>query len=458
MNYSETIVAQATPPGHGGISILRISGKKAATVAIHVLGKLPSPRLANYLSFRDIDGKTIDQGITIWFPAPNSFTGEDTLELHSHGSPIVIEMLLKCITKIPGVRFAKPGEFSERAFINDKIDLAQAEAIVDLINASSEQVARSALKSLQGRFSEHILNLIDMVTNLRIYIEASIDFPNENIDYLSNREVENKLNKIINLIEKVHTQAYQGKILREGMNVVIVGRPNAGKSSIFNALTEHDIAIVNDLPGTTRDVLRDQLNLDDVMLNIIDTAGIHQTNNVVENIGIERAWKEIKQAHHLLFIVDGSTMVDIKNLVQDSMFNELISKIPNGIELTIIRNKIDITGEVANIMQYHWMVINVSANTGDGISLIKNHLKKIFLGSQSLSLEDHFLARSRHLQALKKTQQHLEDGKIQLIKANCWDLLAEELRHAQQLLNEIIGKFVSEDLLAKIFSNFCIGK
>ncbi|WWP00373.1 MAG: tRNA uridine-5-carboxymethylaminomethyl(34) synthesis GTPase MnmE [Candidatus Dasytiphilus stammeri] len=458
MNYNDTIVAQVTPPGHGGVSMLRISGKQAATVAIHVLGKLPSPRLANYLSFRNTDGKTIDQGITIWFPAPKSFTGEDTLELHSHGSPMVIEMLLKCITKIPGVRFAKPGEFSERAFINNKIDLAQAEAIVDLINASSEQVARSALKSLQGRFSKYILNLIDMVTDLRIYIEAGIDFSNENIDFLSNREVENKLNKIIKLIGRVHTQAYQGNLLMEGMNVVIVGRPNAGKSSIFNALTEHDIAIVNDLPGTTRDILRDKINLGGRVLNIIDTAGIHKTQNVVENMGIERAWKEINQAHHLLFIVDGSMVANVKNLIQDSLFNELISKIPNGIELTIIRNKIDITGEVANVMQGKWIIINVSANTGDGITLIKNHLQKSLLGSPSFSLEEQFLARSRHLQALKQTQKHLEDGKTQFIKANCWDLLAEELRMAQQLLNEIIGKFVSEDLLEKIFSNFCIGK
>ncbi|WWO97914.1 MAG: tRNA uridine-5-carboxymethylaminomethyl(34) synthesis GTPase MnmE [Candidatus Dasytiphilus stammeri] len=457
MNYSDTIVAQATPPGRGGVSMLRISGKQAATVAIHVLGKLPSPRLANYLSFRDSEGKTIDQGITLWFPAPNSFTGEDTLELHTHGSPIVIEMLLRCITQITGVRLARPGEFSERAFINNKIDLAQAEAIVDLINASSEQVARSALKSLQGDFSEHILNLIDMITNLRIYIEAAIDFPND-IDYFSNREVESKLNKIINLIGKIHIQAYQGNLLREGINIVIVGRPNAGKSSIFNALTEHNIAIVNDFPGTTRDVLRDQINLDGRMLNIIDTAGIHQTNNVVENLGIERAWKEIKQAHHILFIVDGSTIADVTNLIQDSIFNKLISKIPNGIELTIIRNKIDLTGEQANIMQCNWNVINVSANTGDGILLIKNHLKNILREQQDLSLEEYFLARSRHLQVLKNTQQHLEDGKTQLIKINGWDLLAEELRIAQQLLNEIIGKFVSEDLLEKIFATFCIGK
>ncbi|WWO99177.1 MAG: tRNA uridine-5-carboxymethylaminomethyl(34) synthesis GTPase MnmE [Candidatus Dasytiphilus stammeri] len=458
MNYSETIVAQATPLGHGGVSMLRISGKQAATVAIHVLGKLPSPRLANYLSFRDTEGKIIDQGITIWFPAPNSFTGEDTLELHSHGSPIVIEMLLRCITKIPNVRLARPGEFSERAFINNKIDLTQAEAIVDLINASSEQVARSALKSLQGDFSEHIRNLIDLITNLRIYIEAAIDFPND-IDYFSNREVESKLNEIINLIGKVHIHAYQGNLLREGINIVIVGRPNAGKSSIFNALTKHDIAIVNDLPGTTRDVLRDQINLDGRILNLIDTAGIHQTNNVVEIIGIERAWKEIKQAHHILFIVDGSIIADVKNLIQESLFHELISKIPKGIELTVIRNKIDLTGEVANIMQCcNWNVINVSANQGYGIPLIKNHLKNILRGQQNLSLEEYFLARSRHLQLLKKTQQHLEDGKKQLIKFNGWDLLAEELRVAQQLLNEIIGKFVSEDLLEKIFATFCIGK
>ncbi|BBU79581.1 hypothetical protein EIMP300_09810 [Escherichia coli] len=319
MSDNDTIVAQATPPGRGGVGILRISGLKAREVAETVLGKLPKPRYADYLPFKDADGSVLDQGIALWFPGPNSFTGEDVLELQGHGGPVILDLLLKRILTIPGLRIARPGEFSERAFLNDKLDLAQAEAIADLIDASSEQAARSALNSLQGgavhraspirifAFSARVNHLVEALTHLRIYVEAAIDFPDEEIDFLSDGKIEAQLNDVIADLDAVRAEARQGSLLREGMKVVIAGRPNAGKSSLLNALAGREAAIVTDIAGTTRDVLREHIHIDGMPLHIIDTAGLREASDEVERIGIERAWQEIEQADRVLFMVDGTT-------------------------------------------------------------------------------------------------------------------------------------------------------
>ncbi|RQM38857.1 tRNA uridine-5-carboxymethylaminomethyl(34) synthesis GTPase MnmE [Erwinia psidii] len=454
MNHSETIVAQATPPGRGGVGILRVSGPKAAEVAQLLLGKLPRPRHADYLSFRDNNNLTLDQGIALWFPAPNSFTGEDVLELQGHGGPVILDLLLKRITTIPGVRIAQPGEFSERAFLNDKLDLAQAEAIADLIDASSEQAARSAINSLQGAFSLRVNNLVEALTHLRIYVEAAIDFPDEEIDFLSDGKIEAQLNQVIVRLDEVRGEARQGSLLREGMKVVIAGRPNAGKSSLLNALAGRDAAIVTDIAGTTRDVLREHIHIDGMPLHIIDTAGLREASDEVERIGIERAWQEIEQADRVLFMVDGTTTSETEPA---AIWPDFIARLPASLPITVVRNKADVTGETPSISEVNGhSLIRLSARSGDGIEVLRNHLKTSigFAGNT----EGGFLARRRHLQALELACTHLLQGKEQLLGAKAGELLAEELRAAQQALSEITGEFSSDDLLGRIFSSFCIGK
>ncbi|TPG55590.1 tRNA uridine-5-carboxymethylaminomethyl(34) synthesis GTPase MnmE [Ewingella americana] len=454
MSTSETIVAQATPPGRGGVGILRVSGRAASQIAQEILGKLPKPRYADYLPFRDADGSTLDQGIALWFPGPNSFTGEDVLELQGHGGPVILDLLLKRIISLDGVRIARPGEFSERAFLNDKLDLAQAEAIADLIDASSEQAARSAVNSLQGVFSRRIHHLVEALTHLRIFVEAAIDFPDEEIDFLSDGKIEAQLNTVIDDLDAVRAEARQGSLLREGMKVVIAGRPNAGKSSLLNALAGRETAIVTDIAGTTRDVLREHIHLDGMPLHIIDTAGLREASDEVERIGIERAWNEIEQADLVLFMVDGTTTSATEPA---QIWPEFMARLPATLPLVVVRNKADITGESLSMEKVNaHSLIRLSARTGDGIDLLRDHLKQVM--GFNHNMEGGFLARRRHLQALELAAEHLIQGKDQLIGARAGELLAEELRMAQLALSEITGEFTSDDLLGRIFSSFCIGK
>ncbi|MDE3959240.1 tRNA uridine-5-carboxymethylaminomethyl(34) synthesis GTPase MnmE [Glaesserella parasuis] len=450
----ETIAAQATPIGRGGIGILRVSGPLATEVAQAVLGKCPKPRIADYLPFKDEDGTVLDQGIALFFKAPHSFTGEDVLELQGHGGQVILDLLLNRILKVKGVRIARAGEFSEQAFLNNKLDLAQAEAIADLIDATSEQAARSALKSLQGEFSNKINELVDSVIYLRTYVEAAIDFPDEEIDFLADGKIEAKLNEIIAQLANVRQEAKQGTILREGMKVVIAGKPNAGKSSLLNALAGREAAIVTDIAGTTRDVLREHIHIDGMPLHIIDTAGLREASDEVEKIGIKRAWDEIEQADHVLL------MVDSNESQADSFQQEwatFLAKLPKNIPVTVIRNKVDLTGEAESLVQAdNFTVIRLSAQTKVGVDLLREHLKKS-MGYQS-STEGGFIARRRHLVALETAAEHLERGHIQLTQFYAGELLAEELRMVQNALSEITGQFTSDDLLGNIFSSFCIGK
>jgi tRNA modification GTPase len=451
---SETIVAQATAPGRGGVGIIRVSGPDAEAVAKVILGKVPKVRYAEYLPFKDHNREVLDQGIALLFKAPNSFTGEDVLELQGHGGPVVMDMLIKAILTIKNVRSANPGEFSERAFMNDKLDLAQAEAIADLIEATSEQAAKSALNSLQGEFSAKIEELVESLIHLRIYVEAAIDFPEEEVDFLSDGKIAADLYQIIDNLDAVKEQAKQGAILRDGMKVVIAGRPNAGKSSLLNNLVGKESAIVTDIAGTTRDVMREHIHIDGMPLHIIDTAGLREGADEVEKIGIERAWSEINSADRILFMLDATT-TDAEN--PHDIWPEFIDKLPENIGLTVVRNKADLTGEPLTVTEDHkHPVYRISAKTGLGVKALKEHLKDI-MGYQG-STEGGFMARRRHLEAIDNAQQHLLEGKLQLEEYQAGELLAEELRLTQQALNEITGEFSSDDLLGRIFSSFCIGK
>ena len=452
---NDTIIAQATPSGRSGIAILRISGIKSSQVALQVLGKLPKSRYADYLSFHNIDGSILDKGIAIWFPSPNSFTGEDVLELQCHGGPIILDLLLNIIISIPGIRVAQPGEFSARAFLNGKMDLIQAEAIADLIDANSKQAVHYALNSLQGVFSSQINKLVEEIINLRTHIEAIIDFPENEIDSFYKFKIETQLNVVIKNLNDTQNSAYQGSILREGLKIVIAGYPNAGKSSLLNVLSGRESSIVTSIPGTTRDVVREYINIDQVSLHIIDTAGINKyCDNEVERIGIKRALDEIQQADHILWVIDGTTSssTNIKNI-----FPDLFSSFLDKLQITIIRNKIDLTGETPELIKINgYSLISISLKTNDGINKLRNYLKNM-IGS-SCSTESKFLARSRHIQALNLASTYLFHAKDQLINNGAYEFLAEDLRLAQQELNSITGKFTSDDLLGNIFSNFCIGK
>lgn len=455
---SETITAQATAPGRGGVGIIRVSGPNAGKIAQAIVHQPLPPRQAVYTSFHDANNTVIDQGIALFFSGPNSFTGEDVLELQGHGGQVVMDMLIDAVLATGEARLARPGEFSEQAFLNDKLDLAQAEAIADLIDASSTQAARSALRSLQGDFSQRINGLSEQVIHLRMYVEAAIDFPDEEIDFLSDGKVASDLEDIITSLTQVREQAKQGTLLREGMQVVIAGRPNAGKSSLLNALAGRESAIVTDIAGTTRDVLKEHIDINGMPVHIIDTAGLRDSTDKVEQIGIERAWQAIEQADQVLFVVD-STQTSV--IDPYDIWPEFMQKLPSGIPVTVVRNKVDLTDETtgqANVETNHGPVevISLSAQNGQGIDVLRAHLAKTM--GLDTTTEGQFIARRRHLDALEVAYEHVITGQQQLQDSLAGELLAEELRLAHHSLCEITGEFTSDDLLGKIFSSFCIGK
>jgi len=448
-NLLETIVALATPPGRGGVAIVRISGPLVKEIAKVILDKPLQTRYAVYSSFLDASTQIIDKGIALFFPGPNSFTGEDILELHAHGGPIITDSLIRQIVTL-GARLAKPGEFTERAFLNDKIDLVQAEAIADLIDASSEQAARAAMRSLQGEFSEKINLLVNALIRLRTYIEAAIDFTEEEINFLADKQIEIDLLAIITMLETIQKEAMQGSLLRDGITAVIAGLPNAGKSSLLNQLSGREAAIVTDIPGTTRDLLREHIIIDGMPLHIIDTAGLRESQDLVEQEGIKRAHTEIERADLILFVIDANDPV-IPDL------NLFIKKIPKHATVIKIFNKIDLLQESPSLTQKNEIIeIALSAKNGEGIELLKKQIK-LSVGLQTTN-EGIFSARRRHIDALIRASAFTHSGLKQLKEYQAAELLAEDLRQAQIALSEITGTFTSNDLLGKIFSSFCVGK
>lgn len=442
---NDTIAAVATPPGRGGVGIVRLSGKKAAGIAEALAGPMPEPRHAAWRRFRDGDDNVIDEGLLLFFPGPRSFTGEDVVEFQGHGGPVVLDVLLQALLA-QGARVARAGEFSERAFLNDRMDLTQAEAVADLIDAGSAQAARAALRSLHGEFSARIHELVDGLINARMHVEAAIDFPEEEVDFLSDNALRERLARLRQQFEQLTATARQGRLLHDGLTVVIAGPPNAGKSSLLNALAGTDAAIVTDIPGTTRDVLRERIQLDGMPLHIIDTAGLRDSADIVEAEGIRRARREFERADLLLLLSDAQ---EEKSFVPEDL--------PNGLRITHIRNKIDLSGDAAGIEATKGATtIALSVKTGAGMEALRDHLKDV-AGYQAQG-SDIFIARRRHLDALARARERLETGLHALESEQAGELLAEELRLAQQHLNEITGEFGSDELLGKIFSSFCIGK
>ena len=449
MNTSlETIAAIATPPGRGGVGVLRVSGPKAMQIAVAVAGGALEPRRAALRDFLDEDDSILDTGLVLFFPGPHSFTGEDVLELQGHGGTVVLDLLLKRVLSL-GARLARPGEFSERAFLNDKLDLAQAEAVADLIDSGTAQAARAAMRSLTGEFSARVYLLVEAITGLRAYVEAAIDFPDEEVDFLSEGDVAGKLAAIREDFELLAAAARQGSLLREGMTAVIAGRPNAGKSSLLNYLAGHEAAIVTDIPGTTRDLLREHVNLDGLPLHLIDTAGLRESGDAVEQEGVRRARQEMQRADRVLLMVDSA-----RGLTEEDQ--RIIESLPSELPLTVLYNKIDLTGQTPAEDELDGLPsLWLSARTGQGMDLLRAHLKEV-AGFEQMG-EDSFSARRRHLDALGRAREHLEEADTH-VEAGAGELLAEELRLAQLCLSEITGEFTSDDLLGKIFSSFCIGK
>lgn len=443
-NNIDTIAAIATPSGRGGVGIIRLSGPNVCEISKQILGNLPNPHKATHRLFKDKNNNILDDGVAIFFPKPHSFTGEDVLELQGHGGHIVMDMLMQRCLEL-GARVARPGEFSERAFLNDKLDLTQAEAIADLIDSGSEQAARSALRSLQGDFSKAIDSLLIKMIETRVYVEAALDFPEEEIDFLADKSVLNRLNSIKQQLKDITAKATQGSLLRKGLNLVIIGEPNAGKSSLLNVLSGNESAIVTDIAGTTRDVLHESINLDGMPLHLIDTAGLRESEDTVEKIGINRAWEAIEKADMALLLLGGNQRV--------TNSEKIIQKLPKSLSLIVVQNKIDLDKSEPGKRDNK---IYISAKYNLGIDVLKNELKQR-IGYQNNG-EDSFIARRRHLNALKDTQQLVNNAETQLLEFNAGELMAEELRLAQDELGQITGKFTSDDLLGEIFSSFCIGK
>ena len=451
--HHDAIAAIATAPGRGAVGVVRVSGKDLSAVIAAVCNKPLQPRKATYLPFLDATGYAIDKGLAIYFPAPHSYTGEDVLELQAHGGPVVLRLLLaRCLQALPHLRLAQPGEFTERAFLNDKIDLAQAEAIADLIDASTETAARSAARSMAGEFSNAVNALLAQLTRLRMLVEATLDFPEEDIDFLQKADAQGQLDRLQETLAQVMHSAQQGSILREGIKVVIAGQPNAGKSSLLNALAGAELAIVTPIPGTTRDKVSQLIQIDGVPLHVVDTAGLRDALDAVEKIGVERAWLEIQSADAVLFLHDLTQQSAIDYIAGDALIQcELAQKLPKNTPIINVWNKSDAAPPPAGAG------VVISAKTGHGLQELREQLLKV-AGWQSAP-EGLFMARERHVQALSKVREQLVKAANQLRAASpALDLLAEDLRQAQQHLSEITGKFTPDDLLGEIFSKFCIGK
>jgi len=446
---SDTIAAIATPPGQGGVGIVRVSGPGVPAIAQQLFDRVPVERRAELHGFRDADDELIDSGLVLYFAAPASFTGEDVLELHGHGGPVVLDLLLARVLSL-GARPARPGEFSERAFLNGKLDLAQAEAIADLIASGTATAARAATRSLQGVFSAQVHALVEQLTQMRMVIEAAMDFPDEEIDFLSDASVTRRLDELAGANETLLAGARQGCLLRDGLTLVIAGRPNAGKSSLMNALVGREMAIVTDVPGTTRDMLREQVQLNGLPLHLIDTAGLHDSADPVEQAGMERTRSALAQADHVLLVID-----DTLGFTADDA--GILAELPAGLPCSRIYNKVDLTRRAPGVMTNEARpAVAVSVKTGAGMDALAAHL------TAAVGYADHsegtFTARRRHLDALERALAHLHTGRQQLEAAHSGELLAEELRLAQAVLGEITGEFGSDDLLGRIFSDFCIGK
>ena len=464
--HQDPIAAIATAPGRGAVGIVRISGKNIAQLSLALCGRSLKAREATYLPFLDQSGQPIDHGLALFFPAPHSFTGEDVLELQAHGGPVVLQLLLaRCLEaaaeldavqhlpRLPGLRVALPGEFSERAFLNDKIDLAQAEAIADLIDASTEAAARSASRSLSGAFSKEIHTLRDALIHLRMLVEATLDFPEEEIDFLRQADAQGQLSSLQQTLQTVLLRARQGALLREGIKVVIAGQPNAGKSSLLNALAGAELAIVTPIAGTTRDKVQQTIQIEGVPVHVIDTAGLRDSDDEVEKIGIARAWDAIEGADAVLFLHDLTRLDALDYIAGDAAIARVMAeKLPERVPVIDVWNKADAIGEPR-----HKGGLALSAKTGDGLEALRRRLLEV-AGWQSTQ-EGIYIARERHVQALRQVDAHLiEAGGHLADKAQSLDLLAEELRLAQNALSEITGEFTSDDLLGVIFSKFCIGK
>ncbi|MEO8223223.1 MAG: tRNA uridine-5-carboxymethylaminomethyl(34) synthesis GTPase MnmE [Gammaproteobacteria bacterium] len=444
---SSTIVARATPAGRGGVGIVRVSGPAVRAIADAVLGGCPEPRVATLLAFRDAEGHTLDTGLALFFPTPHSYTGEDVLELQAHGGPVLLELLVERVLGL-GARAARPGEFSERAFLNDKLDLLQAEAVADLIDAGSRAAARAAQRSLAGEFSAAILGLNEQLTGLRMYVEAAIDFPEEELDFLGTDELHRRLDSVMAEFTRIETTARQGALLRDGIHVVLAGRPNSGKSSLLNRLAGYDAAIVTDQPGTTRDLVREHLDIDGLPVHIVDTAGLRETTDLVEREGVRRTRGQLALADLTLLVVDATDTTPIA---------ALLAEVPSGVPLILVRNKIDLTGEPPGpVPGTEPAVLHLSARTGAGLDDLRS-LIKLTVGFSDPG-EGTVLARQRHLDSIRRAREHFDAGRERLETNRAGELLAEELRAAQLALAEITGEFSSDDLLGRIFGSFCIGK
>ncbi len=451
MRNTDIIAAIATPPGRGGIGVVRVSGKDLQQMAQEVLGHIPKKRHAHFSNFKDENGLPIDQGIAIFYSSPNSYTGEDVLELQGHGGPAVMDMLLsRCLSL--GARLAQPGEFTLRAFLNNKLDLAQAESVADIIDASTGEAVRCAMRSLQGDFSTAIHALTQTVIDLRMLVEATLDFPEEETSFLGQSDVCNKLKNIKSELEQIIAAARQGSLLREGVHVVIVGQPNVGKSSLMNKLAKEEIAIVTSTPGTTRDTIRETIQMEGVPIHLIDTAGLRKTDDEIEKIGIARAWAAIEKGGLVLLLTDSRSGLTIED-------QRILDKLPPEVPLIHVANKIDLLKEAPSVSDKKEKAeIYLSAKTGVGIEQLRQKLLEIVGWKSGPTCEGLFMARHRHLWALSETKKHLKNARKTAKKEIRAELLAEELRLIQQTLSTITGEFSADDLLGEIFSRFCIGK